>query len=363
VSGAKPADRAPKTIRVLKAALQEGRAEVAPSDDTASTRELVTCGRPSPEHRLLIADPRTGAVMPEGAIGEIWLSGPSVAEGYWRNPEETASVFSARSPSVEGGEFLRTGDLGFFIGGELVVTGRSKDLVIIRGKNHFPQDLEASAESAHPGIVPGGVAAFAVEERGEECLALAAELRTSSQAPEGFQSIEERIREAVARDHDVTVHAVALLSKRTLPKTSSGKLQRGVCRDRFTDGTLPCLHCGRLEAPERGGRGESGRGGEPEHTFTEAEIREWLVRELARRVGMGPDEIDPGKSFDAYGLDSHAAVEMLEDVELWLGYAVDSAMFYKYPTIDLLVGYLMEAHAGDEPPSSPSKAGLRRKAD
>ncbi len=338
VSGDKPRDRAPRTVHVLKAALGSGRVEVVPSAGE-ETRALATCGRPSRNHRVAIVDPETAVPRSAGDIGEIWVSGPSVAQGYWRNPEATERLFRATLSSGEG-PFLRTGDLGAFVDDELVVTGRLKDLLIIRGKNHYPQDIELSAEGAHGLVVPGGVVAVPTTVSGEEHLALLAEL-TRRPDPSELQHIEERIREAVARDHDIAAHVVALLPKRSLPKTTSGKLQRSATRERYRRGGFEPLHVGILNRPRfEGGRRVDLDDGAfaPE----EGAIREWIARQLAKQLGIDPESIDPDKSFDTLGLDSAAAVEIVDAAEEWLGREVDGAVFYQYPTVNLLVRRLKE---------------------
>src|SRR4029077_7059127 len=174
------------------------------------------------DQRIAIVYPDTGAELPPGRIGEIWVSGPSVAQGYWRRPEQTAHDFQGRlSGAEEGPRFLRTGDLGFVLDGELFVTGRLKDLVILRGRNHYPQDLELTAERAHPALRAGSGAAFAVDVEGEERLALVYEVDRHPGA--GVDAIADAVRRAVAEEHEVQVHRVVLVRAGTVPKTSSGK--------------------------------------------------------------------------------------------------------------------------------------------
>ncbi len=214
----------------------------APRVDAASGR--VSCGRPWLGQRLVVADAETGEERPAGGEGEIWLSGPSVARGYWRNPEATVHDFNAFLPSGEG-PFLRTGDLGFLAGGELYVTGRLKDLIILRGRNLYPQDVELTAERSHPDLRPGGGAAFAVDsgtagETGEERLVIVHEVeRRRKSSPENTAEIAEAVRRAVAAEHEAQVYEVVLIRQSGLPKTSSGKVQRRRCRDLYLRGELP----------------------------------------------------------------------------------------------------------------------------
>ena len=223
-------------------------------------RTLVGCGLaadPQPGYpAIAIALPESGKPCAEGEVGEIWVRGPSVAQGYWRQPEETARVFAARFVDTSAGDkaqgpFLRTGDLGFVAGGELFVTGRLKDLIILRGRNHYPQDIELTVERSHPALRPGCGAAFAIEREGEERLAVMVEVHREHRqggAPE-IAEIIAAIRRAVADEHEVVPDAVVLLKPATLPKTSSGKIQRHACRAAYLSGSLAAVASWRAEEP------------------------------------------------------------------------------------------------------------------
>ena len=174
--------------------------------------------------------------MPAGQVGEIWVSGPSVAQGYWQRTDETEQTFRAYLQDTGEGPFLRTGDLGFMHDGELFVTGRLKDLIIVRGCNHYPQDIEATAAKSHPGVRAGWGAAFTVEEGPEQKLVIVLELERRQRA-EAAQVIEA-IRRDVAAEHELVVDSIVLVRAGSIPKTSSGKIQRHACRDAFLDGSL-----------------------------------------------------------------------------------------------------------------------------
>jgi acyl-CoA synthetase (AMP-forming)/AMP-acid ligase II len=181
-------------------------------------------------------------VVPDGAVGEIWVNSPSVASGYWHKPEDTARTFGAVTADSGEGPYLRTGDLGSIVDGRLFVTGRIKDVLIVRGVKHYPQDLEATAEHAHSAVRPGCCAAFAVDRDGEECIALVAETDTARAEFEGeLQKAIASIRRYVAERHQVSLCAVAIVPAGSLPKTTSGKLQRFLCRDAFRAGEFQLL--------------------------------------------------------------------------------------------------------------------------
>ncbi|MCX4703575.1 fatty acyl-AMP ligase [Streptomyces sp. NBC_01373] len=202
----------------------------------------VGCGRPGPGVTLVIADPERHEELPEGEVGEIWVAGASVAKGYWRNTLATRETFRA-TLAGRAGRFLRTGDLGFVREGELFVTGRLKDLIVIDGRNHYPQDLELSAEMAHPALRPGCTAAFSVDGgdggvEGEQVVLVA---EAAPEAAGEAEKITDLIRSAIGEAHGVPVRDVVLVHPGTIPKTSSGKIQRHASRAAHLGGTLAVL--------------------------------------------------------------------------------------------------------------------------
>jgi 8-amino-7-oxononanoate synthase/acyl carrier protein len=216
-----------------------------------------------PDQQIVITDPNRLTRMPAGQVGEVWVSGPSVAQGYWQRTDETEQTFRAYLQDTGEGQFLRTGDLGFTQDGELFVTGRLKDLVIVRGCNHYPQDIEATAAKSHPGVRAGWGAAFTVEEGPEQKLVIILELERRQRA-EAAQVIGA-IRRDVAREHELVVDSIVLVRAGSIPKTSSGKIQRHACRDAFLDRSLEVVaewhragSDGPLAAPSAACRGQAG---------------------------------------------------------------------------------------------------------
>ncbi|MFI1760561.1 fatty acyl-AMP ligase [Streptomyces sp. NPDC020800] len=206
----------------------------------------VGCGRPGEGVTVAIVHPEGRHELPEGEVGEIWVGGASVAKGYWRNTLATRETFRAQLPGHEG-RFLRTGDLGVLRDGELFVTGRLKDLIVIDGRNHYPQDLELTAELAHPALRPGCTAAFAVDSAAEgEQPVLVAEV-APDRAGES-EKITDLIRSAVGEGHGLAVRDVVLVLPGTIPKTSSGKIQRRATRTAYLDGTLSPVTAATTEA-------------------------------------------------------------------------------------------------------------------
>ena len=193
-----------------------------------------------PDTRILIVDPRTRTISAPGTVGEIWVGGRIVAQGYWNNPAATAETFHATLDGDPHHRFLRTGDLGFMDGGELFVTGRVKDLIILHGLNHYPQDIEHTVEQCHPALALAGAAAFSIESAGGERLAVVAEIaRTSirSLAPaEVFESDSDgHIRRARTRGPRDRVAAAEDAVEDVERQGAAQRLSRGVPRRRASD--------------------------------------------------------------------------------------------------------------------------------
>lgn len=226
----------PPVIRYFDAGLLSGGQVVPTHPGQSEARALVGCGAALLDQRIVIADPDTLTTTPPNTVGEIWVRGPSVALGYWRQPEATQTTFQAYLKDTGEGPYLRTGDLGFVQEGELFVTGRLKDLMIIHGLNHYPQDIEATVQHCHPRLRRDCGAAFTVEINGHEKLVIVQEVERRKQAH--WDEIFEAIRRAVAAEHELVVDSIRLLRAGSIPKTSSGKIQRHACQKGFLNGTL-----------------------------------------------------------------------------------------------------------------------------
>ncbi len=244
--------KAAKFPRLRARDLEEGRVREA-SDPNEPSRCLAGCGSLFGATRVRIVDPVTRQLREPGEIGEIWVSGPSVAGGYWRKPEASERDFTARIDESGEGPFLRTGDLGCWFRGELLITGRLKDLIIVAGRNYDPADIELTASGCHPALQASSCVAFSVEgEQGERVVLMAEVVRSykPEQDASGLEkgtgarsgrilvpaSLIKTIRSAVSEHHQLPLNAVVLLKSGALPKTTSGKIQRHLCRQAFLDG-------------------------------------------------------------------------------------------------------------------------------
>ncbi|AUB35492.1 Glutamate-1-semialdehyde aminotransferase [Nostoc flagelliforme CCNUN1] len=232
---------APPVIRYFDATALEENLVVPGTVEQKGSRALVGCGRIWLNEEIVIADPVTLKRCPDNQVGEIWVSGGSVAQGYWQRPEQTKQTFQAYLQDANPNSskpYLRTGDLGFIQDGELFVSGRLKDVIIIRGRNHYPQDIELTVEQSHQALKPGAGAAFGVEMDGQEQLVIVQEVERTYLRNLDADRVVEAIQTAVSQFHELQVHTVLLLKTATIPKTSSGKIQRHACRAGFLAGTL-----------------------------------------------------------------------------------------------------------------------------
>jgi acyl-CoA synthetase (AMP-forming)/AMP-acid ligase II len=232
----------PVIRRVSRDGLQ--RNAVIPPKGETDAQEVVGCGRAFPGERVVVADPVSLRPLGPAQIGEIWAAGPNIAPGYWRNPGATAEAFAARlAGAADQTQWLRTGDLGFIDeASELFITGRIKEIVIIRGVNHYPQDIEHTVQRSHPALRRHGGAAFAVADpTGAERLVIVQEVERTYRNRIDPAEIVARVREAVVIEHEIAPHEIALLRPGALPKTTSGKIQRAVSRQLWQQGSLDFL--------------------------------------------------------------------------------------------------------------------------
>ncbi|MEQ8756843.1 MAG: fatty acyl-AMP ligase [Coleofasciculus sp. G1-WW12-02] len=227
----------PPVLCILDASALEKNRIVPVSSPQEGVRMLPSCGRLVCDTQVVIANPDTLTQCDRDQVGEIWVKDPSVAKGYWQRPDSTKETFQAYLTDTDEGPFLRTGDLGFLRDGELFITGRIKDLIIIRGTNHYPQDIEWTVQQVHSALRPDYGAAFSIEAGGEERLIVLQEVERRTQDV-NFEEVITDIRQAVAEEHEIPAYAVVLVQPGTIEKTSSGKIQRLAARTKFLNGEL-----------------------------------------------------------------------------------------------------------------------------
>jgi 8-amino-7-oxononanoate synthase len=335
----------PPVIRSFEAAAIETGTAVSRPANTTGSRRLVGSGRELDGQDVLIVEPHTCEALPPGRVGEIWVSGPSVAQGYWNRTDESQATFGAMLAQPEPsdpalavakwrpnpGPYLRTGDLGFFDNGELFVAGRLKDLIIIRGRNHYPQDIERAVEEASGLVRAGSVAAFAVEHDGRERVVVVAELERGRREPAEMAQAFEAIRSRLAKEQEIAAEAIVLVRPNTVPKTSSGKIQRHACKRQFLDGTLEVVeqHVGWLApaappppvaapAPPRLARhrpvGEASRALRPDRELPQEIVQ--TVFEHVRRIAKDrAGSLTLDTNIVELGLDSLERMEIVASLE------------------------------------------------
>ncbi|TGO03690.1 hypothetical protein PN36_02185 [Candidatus Thiomargarita nelsonii] len=315
-----------------------------------AAQTLVGCGLSEIDTQITIVNQETLMPCASDEVGEIWVSGASMAQGYWNRPVETEQTFRAFTATGEG-PFLRTGDLGFLKEGELFVTGRLKDLIIIRGRNYYPQDIELTVENSYPQLRQGSSATFSVEVNGEERLVVAAEVERSFMPPRLPENADSRqlkieeaintIRQALSEQYDIPVYAVLLLRVATIPKTSSGKIQRSACREQFLAGSLNIVGEWRQDETPSQKPLSKDLG-----AHSAKSLQNWLLTKISEKLQIATTQIEVREPLARYGLDSVTAVSLSGELETWLERKLSPSLVYDYPSIQALAHYL----AGEEQP-------------
>ncbi|MEZ4449702.1 MAG: beta-ketoacyl synthase N-terminal-like domain-containing protein [Nannocystaceae bacterium] len=317
------------------------------ADDHPRAQRLVGAGKVVDGIEIVIVDAATARRCPPDRMGEIWIRGPSVGHGYWARPEETARTFGAHLEGTGEGPFLRTGDLGFLRGETLFIAARLKDVIIIRGENHYPHDLEHELERSLPQLRPGCIAAFSIDGDADEELVIVAEV-DERRGPLDPEATTAAIGEVISRAFGLQVHGVALLRAGMLPKTSSGKLQRQPTRLAWLDEALDPLASWTRPAPAPAPEvvAEDALEGpaEPDAAAwsgTEAELSTWLRQRVAAELGAPVRAVGAHRPFAEYGLDSKALVGLSGELETFLGRRVSPTLLYDHPSIASLARYLV----------------------
>ena len=291
-----------------------------------ATPPRVSCGR-AVDQKVLIVDPETRAPCADGREGEIWVSGANVGKGYWNKPEDTEETFSARLSSGDG-PYLRTGDIGFLTGEDLFVTGRLKDMIIVRGRNFYPSDLEKTAEACHVALRPGCGAAFSIDGEDGESVVVVYEADARREA--NLDAVMALVRSEIAATHELDVSAIALVAPKSIPKTSSGKIMRRATKDAYLGGGLEVI------AEWRKTTALTPHGGDS--------LRAWMAEWCAQNLGA--QEVDLHEPLSSYGLTSVGAVELSAQLGQRLGRTVQATIFLDYPSIDALSSYLEGSQDG-----------------
>jgi acyl-CoA synthetase (AMP-forming)/AMP-acid ligase II/acyl carrier protein len=344
--GQRPAG--PRVLHVDRESLRQHSVDTRLSDNDQS-RPVVSCGPGCTGLTVKIVNPQSLVECAPNQVGEVWIQGGSVARGYWNKTNVNQDVFRAQLTTGESGNFLRTGDLGFINDGELFVTGRLKDVIIIRGRNHYPHDLERSAQNSHEAVDMG--AAFSIEMNGHEELVLVHQWRRECRAADHNQIIHA-IRMAIVAEHEIDPHAIVLIRPASLPITSSGKVQRQQCREMYLQGELQVT----TEWVNQHVAGEND-GELPEPLAApdflqnigqlgsdqlRVELQRWLVAWLTIRANLLPGTLQPTTPFAQLGIDSITAVEISQELDQLLGLQSPPMVIWSCPNPAELADFLAE---------------------
>ncbi len=330
----------PPTVQALDpAALEQGM--VCEAEPGASpVRQVIGCGLPVGDTNVVIANPETLARCAAQQVGEIWLAGASTTQGYWGNPEETAHTYGVLLQDTREGPFLRTGDLGFVKNGEVFVTGRLKDLLIVRGRNHYPQDIERTVEQSHVLCRTGGTVVFSVQEAGEEVVVVVQEVERQVAVCD-IDEIAAVMRSAVSEQHDLRIASIMFIKAGSLPKTSSGKIRRRACREEFLRGRLAIVGKSVVQPPTQVSSSTNITMAEFRDLTPVAQrrrIEQWLQAVIADRLGSNHASVPCNRPVHLLGLDSLMAAEVLHRVEDTFGVPLSLQMLLGGATLgDLAV--------------------------
>ncbi|MDO8805007.1 MAG: amino acid adenylation domain-containing protein [Elusimicrobiota bacterium] len=344
VSGG-PVRREYRRLMLDGKALERNKIELS---DTAGkdTRTLVSSGRVVPGQQLAIVDPEHLTRCPSRTVGEIWLKSPSAARGYWNQAEATRRTFQADIPGESGAHYLRTGDLGFIHENDLYISGRLKDMIIIRGRNIYPQDIEAAVQSSHPAFRAGGGAAFSIDHDNEEKLIIVQEVERTQARSLDKEGAARIIAQAIGEAFGIQVHDVMLIRHGTLVKTSSGKIEHRTCKRKYLESGL-VLQYPKVVPPKIA-----------ETAPPPGDPLDQLRHMAASILKVRPESIDPSVSLIAYGLDSLATLAMQHALELEFTVKIPADKMFSGPSLNSIAELLAlqaPAHprkdSGDREPS------------
>lgn len=292
----------------------------------SKSRKVVGCGWSHIDADIRIVNPHSLKECAPNEIGEIWVSSTSIALGYWNNPQTSESVMQA-SLSSNSKRFLRTGDLGFVNDNELFVVGRLKDLIIIRGRNLYPQDIEYVVENCHSALRAGRSCAFSIKHEGAEALVIVAEIERTERHNFNAAEIFEKLTKKILTEFEVSVFDIVFVRTGTFALTSSGKPQRRFMHDAYLAKTLD-IAAQMHSVPKQKAR--------------ENYVQPWLHSQVAKLLRTSVEKISVHQSFQSLGMDSIALFEMIGTLEQFSGISIPPDSIFDYPDIASLSEYVSE---------------------
>ena len=334
----------PEFVWADATALEENRVVDVPKS-TENARILASCGTTDTDTTVVIARIPDFAKQPDNHVGEIWVGGTTITQGYWERADATEECYGVELSDTGEGPFFRTGDLGFRRDGRVFVTGRLKDMIIIRGENHYPQDIEWDVQFCHPALRPNSIAAFSITHEGREKVVVVSEAYPDKLANE--ESVFAAVRESVA-EHGIQVNAIQLIAPRTIFKTSSGKIMRGRAKLAWSNNEFQVLADWRLpvanaNAPDRAEKGDLVSQVTVADVATRRELlTDHVVHMAADILGLPDDYVEPTRPLRELGFDSVQAVELAEDLGNSIGQRLPATVLFDYPTCEELAEYILE---------------------
>ena len=331
-------------LTISRKALEKGR--VVFTEKNSEDAYMIThSGHAGSGFHVAIVNQDTFEVCSNGTIGEIWLKGPSVAKGYYENSLATKHIFNAYISDTHEGPFLRTGDLGFIKDKMVYVTGRLKDIIIVHGRNFYPQDIESIAQTSSPVIRKGCCVAFSIHIAGRERVFLVLEVKKKFLDKLNPDKTIHDILRSVTEYYELELYAVILVHPNTIPKTSSGKPQRSLCKKEFIEIKLSIIHEWHQNISQAATIQPTPKAlslKESQKSFALKETKQWLKTRIQQLVSTDIQFISDNDCFENFGVDSVGAVTLSGELEKWLGYDIHPFVLYQYKTIDSLSNYIVD---------------------
>ena len=334
-----PASRGAKSLQVDLDQVAKGKVNPdAPVAEDAKIASLVSSGVLAIETDVRIVDPQSGQACGTGEIGEIWVNSPSVAQGYWNKPSFSDSIFRAEIKGEEDSkQFMRTGDLGMMWEDELYVTGRIKELIIVSGRNHYPQDIEFSLQSSNPTFRKGCGAAFGMTEQGKENLVVMQEVASAAGDQTDYSRLALEGAKAIAVRHGITPKAIVFIAPGTLPKTSSGKIQRTEAKKLYELGTFAPLHSWESAAFQKVAKPKKTQISNPEFNDWQSELYGEMQQWVADKLNVESHHIDLDVTFSELGVDSIEAIDLVDRLQDRIERTIPATELMRYPTVKALI--------------------------
>lgn len=333
-----PAMRGARVIAADLDQLAHGELKLEQPQHSDRTTPLVSSGVIAAETDVRIVDPNTHEACRDGKIGEIWVNSPAVAQGYWNKPSFSDSVFRARIKNDESGKtFMRTGDMGFMSDNELYVTGRIKELIIVAGRNHYPQDIEVSLQSSNPLFRKGCGAAFSTVEHGKEQLVVMQEVAGNGMQLQDFQQLALQGARTIATRHGISPKALLLIQPGTLPKTSSGKIQRAEAKKIYESGSFTTLYTWENAAQQVVAPRETHEQAQRPFTDWQSELYVQMQTWVSDKLNVDAHHVDLDVTFSELGVDSIEAIDLVDRLQDTIQRTIPATELLRYPTVKALI--------------------------